>query len=144
LSTVPTVIEVVPQPRIDLLVDTPDGTRRRRTEYAGTVWYGGRPQLTAMGAMSMTQGARIESPFFLPDSLPYRADALDGAVLQCTVAAANISDHVYLFENEASFVTDPSGAPTWVQVRVLATARVPLALSYRVIALTSLDAVTEG
>jgi hypothetical protein len=138
------MIDVVPQPRIDTLVEVVDGGKRRRTEYSGTVWYGGRPQLTAMGSMSVTQGARIESPFFLPDSLPYRPDALGDAVLQSAVAAENLSDHLHLFEKSASFVPDPSGAPTWIQVHVLATARVPLALSYRVIALTALDAVTEG
>ncbi len=135
------MIEVVPQPRVDLLVDDAGGARRRLTEYSGVVWFGGRPQLTSMGAMSVTRGARIESPFFLPDSLPYRAEALAGASLSVTVAAANVSDHVYLFDHSARFVPDPGGRPTWVQVQVLATARVPVAFQYRVVALTAPDAV---
>ena len=40
-------IEVVPNPRIDtLVVDAASGLQRRRTEYTGTVWFGGRPSLS--------------------------------------------------------------------------------------------------
>jgi len=37
-------------------------------------------------------------------------------------------------------VDDPSGAPTWISLRVLAFASWPLGLSYRVVALTAPDA----
>lgn len=137
------MIEVLPQPRVDLLVDDAGGTRRRLTEYSGVVWFGGRPQLTSFGSMSMTQGARIESPFFLPDSLPYQADKLADATLSVTIAAVNLSDHVNLFDQAARFVPDPIGRPSWVQAQIVATARVPLAFSYRVVALTAPDAVAE-
>ena len=135
------MIEVLPQPRVDLLVDGADGGRRRLTEYTGVAWFGGRPQLTSFGSMSMTQGARIESPFFLPDSLPYDAAKLADATLSITIAAANLSDHVYLFDQQARFVADPAGHPTWVQVQMFLTGRIPLAMSYRVVALTAPDAV---
>lgn len=134
-------IEVEPQPRVDLLVETAGGGPRRMTEYSGVVWYGGRPQRTSLGSLTMTVGAGIESPFFLPDSLPYLADKLADASLSVTVALINISDHFNLFGCSAAFVPDPGGRPTWVQVHVSATGRVPVALSYRVVALTAPDAV---
>jgi hypothetical protein len=134
-------IEVLPQPRVDLLVDGADGSRRRHTEYSGVAWFGGRPQLTGFGSMSMTQGARIESPFFLPDSLPYDGAKLADATLSITIAAVNLSDHLYLFDQQARFAADPAGRPTWVQVQLLLTGRIPLAVSYRVVAQTAVDAV---
>lgn len=134
-------IEVEPQPRVDLLVETADGVPRRMTEYTGVVWYGGRPQRSRLGSVTMTVGAGIESPFFLPDSLPYLADKLADASLSVTVALVNIADHFNLFGHSAAFVPDPSGRPAWIQVHVSATGRVPVALSYRVVALTAPDAV---
>lgn len=134
-------IEVEPQPRVDLLVETADGVPRRMTEYSGVVWYGGRPQRTSLGSLTMTVGASIESPFFLPDSLPYLGDRLADASLSLTVGLVNLADHFNLFGCSAGFVPDPSGRPAWVQVHVAATGRVPVALSYRVVALTALDAV---
>ena len=134
-------IEVEPQPRVDMTVQTADGVPRRLTEYTGVVWYGGRPQRSRLGSVTMTVGAGIESPFFLPDSLPYLADRLADASLSVTVALVNVADHFNLFGVWARFVPDPSGRPTWVQVQVSATGRVPVALSYRVVALTAPDAV---
>ena len=141
LAVADSMIEVYPQPRIDGFFEDPNGVRRRRTEYAGTVWYGGHPKITSMGAMSMNRNAQIETPVFLPDSLPYLADKLADASLSVTVALINISDHFNLFGCSAAFVPDPGGRPTWVQVHVSATGRVPVALSYRVVALTAPDAV---
>ena len=135
-------IEVVPQPRIDLLVDDVSGTRRRRTEYSGTVWFGGRPQDIGHGAMIVSRGAaRIDTPFFLPDSLPYRADALTDATLAVTVAVESFNDYASLIDKAATFVLDPRGAPCWVQLQIVASSRIPLGVSYRVIATTAPDAV---
>lgn len=44
------MIHPMPAQRIDTVVADPvTGDQRRRTDYAGTVWYGDRPQIT--GAM---------------------------------------------------------------------------------------------
>lgn len=134
-------IEVEHQARVDLLVETADGVPRRMTEYAGVVWYGGRPQRSSFGSVTMTVGAGIETPFFLPDSLPYLADKLVDATLSVTVGLVNVSDHFNLYGYSTAFVPDPSGRPAWVQVHVSAAGRVPVALSYRVVALTAPDAV---
>jgi hypothetical protein len=58
-------IEPVMQPRIDMLVTDPaTGEQRRRTEYNGTIWFGGRPVITS--GMTMNTGAFVANlpPFF--------------------------------------------------------------------------------
>ena len=61
-------VTVVPAQLIDTSVaDLATGAQRRRTDYAGTVWYGSRPQLIGDNAHS-GPGARVEAPFWLPDS----------------------------------------------------------------------------
>lgn len=134
-------IEVFPQPRVDLLVDDATGVRRRLTEYTGTVWYGGHPKMTSMGTVSVSRPARIESPVFLPDSLPYLPEKLGDATLSVTVSLVNLNEHAYLFGRTARFVADPGGRPTWVQLHIQASGYIPLAYDYRVVALTDPDAV---
>jgi hypothetical protein len=126
-------IAVEPQPRIDTLTtDAASGTQLRRTEYAGTVWFGGKPQLTGYGTITMSQAARVQTPFFLPDSLPYRAGT--GVLIAMTVAVQSAPDEAHqVLEYKAELVPDPRNpAVAWVQVHVLAAIRTPTALSYRV------------
>jgi hypothetical protein len=141
-----TRIEVLPQPRSDILVtDADSGQTRRRTEYSGTTWFGGRPQATSFGAVSMTMAASIDSPFFLPDSLPYRPDPLEDAVVSCAVAVQGAEDgSVHVLDARAGLVPDPRNAAVcWVQLRIVARGRVPLAVSYRVIATVALNAILD-
>ncbi len=138
--------EVLPQPRIDTLVtDAATGAQRRRTEYTGTVWFGGRPQVTGYGTVSRTQAAMIERPFFLPDSLPYRPDPLDDALVVCSVALQGAEDESHqILDYRASLVADPrNAAVSWIQLQVAARARTPLAISYRVTAVVALNALLE-
>ena len=135
------LIEVYPQPRIDGFFEDVSGARRRRTEYAGTVWYGGHPKITSMGTMTMSRNAQIETPVFLPDSLPYVADRLADATLQVAIGLVNTSDHAYLFATAARFVPDPGGRPVWVQLHIQAAGYVPLAYDYRIVAVTDPDAI---
>lgn len=86
-------ISVEPQPRIDtLVIDAPTGAQRRHIEYSGAVWFGGRPEITSFGLVMMSRGAQVQSPFFLPDSLPYRADAAASALVAITVAIQSAPD----------------------------------------------------
>jgi hypothetical protein len=138
------LIEVLPQPRLDTLVtDAVTGMQRRRTEYTGTVWFGGRPQLTSFGTVAMTRSARIESPFFLPDSLPYRPDPLEDAVVVCTVALQGAEAEAHqILEARAGLVPDPRNpAVCWIQLQVIAVARAPVAVTYRVDAVVALNAI---
>jgi hypothetical protein len=142
------LIDIVPQPRIDTLVtDAATGLQRRRTEYSGTVWFGGRPQVTSYGTLTRTAFASIESPFFLPDSLPYRPDPLEDALIVVSVAIQGGEDKAHqILEYRAGLVPDPRNpAVCWMQLQVIARAMVPLAVSYRVDALVAMNAIlTEG
>jgi hypothetical protein len=134
-------IEVVAQPRIDTLVtDAASGGQRRRTEYTGTVWFGGRPNID--GA-TVVRPARIDSPFFLPDSLPYRPDPLDDAqvVASVGVQAAPEGEHLVV-EARAALVADPRNPVVcWVQLQVVGRAAVPLGVSYRVDVLVAMNGI---
>lgn len=142
------MIEVVPQPRIDtLVIDAATGLQRRRTEYTGTVWFGGRPQVTSYGTVTKTAFASIESPFFLPDSLPYRPDPLEDALVVVSVAIQGGEDRSHqILDYRAGLVPDPRNAAVcWMQLQVIARSVVPLAVSYRVDALVAMNAIlTEG
>jgi hypothetical protein len=141
-----TEIEVLPQPRMDHLVtDVATGQPRRRTEYTGTVWFGGRPQVAGPAVVTRGMGASIATPFFLPDSLPYRPDPLEDAELSCTVAVQSAEDGaVQVLEARATLVPDPRNAVVcWIQLRVVARARTPLAISYRVVASVALNAILD-
>ena len=142
------LIDVVPQPRIDTLVtDAATGLQRRRTEYPGTVWFGGRPQVTSYGTITRTAFASIESPFFLPDSLPYRPDPLEDARIVVSVAIQGAEDRAHqILDYRAGLVPDPRNpAVCWMQLQVIARSMVPLAVSYRVDALVAMNAIlTEG
>lgn len=140
-------IAVEPQPRIDtLVIDAPTGAQRRRTEYAGAVWFGGKPELTGFGIVTMGMAAQVQSPFFLPDSLPYRADAAAAAVIAITAAIQSAPDESHqVVELHAGLVADPRNpAVAWVQVQLLAGIRTPTAISYRVDVLVPPDAVLPG
>ncbi|OGO58673.1 MAG: hypothetical protein A2V85_15365 [Chloroflexi bacterium RBG_16_72_14] len=138
------LIDVVPQPRIDTLVtDAATGLQRRRTEYSGTVWFGGRPQVTSYGTLTRTAFASIESPFFLPDSLPYRPDPLEDALIVVSVAIQGAEDKAHqILEYRAGLEPDPRNpAVCWMQLQVIARSMVPLAVSYRVDALVAMNAI---
>jgi hypothetical protein len=139
-------VEIEPQPRIDTLVRVPGGGERRRTEYLGTVWLDGKPVIDGLRLVRGTEapkGIRLPEKnvaFFLPDSLRYHRDRLGDAQLSVTASARAMGENGALVETVAAFVDDPSGAPTWVNLRLLAHSSWPCGISYRVVALTGLDA----
>ncbi len=142
-----TSVKIEPQPRIDTLVRLPEGAERRRTEYLGSVWLDGKPQVDRLrmypppDAPKGIRLAHVDVSFFLPDSLAYARDRLGDPQLSVTMAALAIGESGALLESVAAFVDDPSGAPTWVNLRVLAFSGWPVGFSYRVVALTPTDAV---
>ena len=139
-------VEIEPQPRVDTLVRVPGGEERRCTEYLGTVWLDGKPRVDGLRLVrgaDAPKGIRMPEKnvsFFLPDSLPYAREKLGDAQLSVTASARAIGENGALVETMASFVDDPSGAPTWINLRVLAFSGWPMGLSYRVVALTPVDA----
>ena len=81
------MIEVEPQPRIDTLVRVPGGAERRRTEYLGSVWLNGKPQIDGLRLLrpaSAPKGVSLPEKnvsFFLPDSLAYARERRQGRAL---------------------------------------------------------------
>jgi hypothetical protein len=140
------MISPVPAPRIDTLVEHPvTGLKQRRTDYAGTVWYGGRPQVMGGMVVSRGGGAQISTPFWLPDSHAYDAQAAAEAQVQASAALQSVSDHGQILEVAAALGEDPQGGGAMrVYVAISATARVPLGVSYRVTVITGADAVQAG
>ncbi len=140
------MISPVPGPRIDSIVEHPvTGLKQRRTDYAGTVWYGGQPQV--MGAMVVSQGggAQISTPFWLPDSHAYDPQVAADAQVQASAALQSVSDHGQILEVAAALGEDPQGGGAMrVYVAISATARVPLGVSYRVTVISSSEAVNDG
>ncbi|KUI42283.1 hypothetical protein AU197_14285 [Mycobacterium sp. IS-1590] len=142
-----TMVEVEPQPRIDTLVTTPGGGEARRTEYTGTAWFDGKPQVSGLAlrrAPNAPKGIRtpnFSASFFLPDSLPYDRASLAGATLSVSVVLQASGETGAIVDAAATFTDDPSGAPTWLQLHVHGHIGWPAAVGYRVIALTSPDAV---
>lgn len=141
------MIEVEPQPRIDTLVRLPAGGDARRTEYVGTVWFDGKPEVSGMmlrRAPNAPRGIRtpnFAASFFVPDSLPYHRAALGESTLTVTVTLQASGDVGVIAAAAATFTDDPSGSPTWVQVHVQGHIGWPAGVSYRVVALTPPDAV---
>ncbi len=141
------MIEVEPQPRIDTLVRLLGGGEARRTEYVGTAWFDGKPYVSGLAlhrsphAPKGIRTATFEAAFFVPDSLPYARDALGDATLSASVDLRAAGDTGAIIHAAASFVDDPSGAPTWIQVRLQAHIGWPAGVGYRIVALTATGAV---
>ena len=139
-------IDPVTQPRLESLVtDALSGEQRRQTEYSGTVWFGGRPEITAMGIVTRGGGARIESPFFLPDSLPYVGSRAGEAIVTCTVALQSQTEGAQVLDYRAALAPDPRGGDVaWLQLQVSAYGRVPLAISYRIVVRVPPEAIVPN
>jgi hypothetical protein len=142
-----TMIELEPQPRIDTMVRLPGGGDARRTEYVGTAWFDGKPEIAGLmlrRSPNAPRGIRVpnfSASFFVPDSLPYSRAALGDATLSLSVALAGSGEVGAIVDVAASFTDDPSGTPTWIQVHIRGHLSWPAGVGYRVVALTPSDAV---
>lgn len=137
-------IEAVPQPRIDVLVTAGDGSGRplRRTEHRGTVWYGGRPQLAHRQQAGTVSG--ISTPFWVPDSLAYRADATGRAVVSASIGLQSIQVAGQVVEVGAALHPHPGrGGNCYLLISLQASAVLPIGLSYHVVVLADPDAVAD-
>jgi hypothetical protein len=141
-----TMIEVEPQPRIDTLVRLPTGGEARRTEYVGTVWFDGKPEMSGLmlrRSAHAPKGIRMpnfQASFFLPDSLPYTRTTLGNATLSVSALLCGSGERSAIVGAFAEFTDDPSGAPTWIQVYVHGHLGWPAGIGYRIVALTPPDA----
>jgi hypothetical protein len=140
-------IEVEPQPRIDTLVRLAAGGEARRTEYVGTVWFDGKPEVSGLLLRRSPNAPRgIRTPnfatsFFLPDSLQDDRARFDQATLSVSVVLQGSGETGAIVDAAAVFTDDPSGAPvTWIQVHLRGHLGWPAGVGYRIVALTPPDA----
>jgi hypothetical protein len=128
------MISPVPAPRIDTgVTDSASGDPRHRTDYAGTVWYGGRPQMT--GGMVIGGGgiAQITTPFWLPDSHMYEPGAAGDAQIQASGAVQSAARDSQILEVSAALGEEPQGSGGLLLfLAVTAVASLPLGVAYRV------------
>ena len=128
-----------PARRLDTLVrDAASGDERRRTDYAGTVWYGGRPEFIGKHPLPGDTAAQISGTFWLPDSHVYGAAATAGADIQTSAAvqgglATTSGGNLLILDFAAALGDDPSGSGTSrVYAAVSAVASLPFGVAYRV------------
>lgn len=129
-------ISPVPAQRLDTLVADPvSGEQRRRTDYAGTVWYGARPQ---MGRPLPAGSAEITSSFWVPDSHMYEPGAAADAQVQASAAVQSAWIHstgggLQILETSAALGEYPqSNGGLRVFVAMAVAAELPLGVAYRV------------
>jgi hypothetical protein len=140
-------ISPLPAQRIDMIVTDPaSGEQRRRTDYAGTVWFGGRPQMT--GTIVVTRGgiAQITAPFWLPDSHAYEPGAAGDVQIQASAAVqgamATNAGGTVIDEVGAALGEDPqNNGALLVYVTVSAVAKLPLGVAYRVTVICAPEAM---
>ena len=139
---------VVPAEHIDVLeADAVSGKPCRRTDYAGTVWYGGPPKVLDGLPIHGGSATPIKAPFWLPDSLTYAARAEGQARIQATAAmqagiAHSSGGYFQILEVVAALGEDAQNAGALrVYVTVVAAASLPFGVSYRVSVTCSPDAV---
>lgn len=137
------MISPVPAQRIDTLVADPEtGEQRRRTDYSGTVWYGGRPQTT--GGMVVGGGglAQITTPFWVPDSHMYEPGAAASVQIQASAAVQSAARDGQILDVSAGLGEDPQNSGALLAyVAVTAVASLPLGVAYRVTVVCAPDAV---
>ncbi|GFG49409.1 hypothetical protein MAGR_08500 [Mycolicibacterium agri] len=140
-------IEIEPQPRIDTLVRLAAGGDARRTEYVGTVWLDGKPEVSGLVLRRPPNAPRgIRTPnfatsFFVPDSLPYTRSRLGDATLSISLLLQASGETGAVVDARAVFTDDPAGHPvTWIQVHLQGHIGWPAGLGYRIVALTPPDA----
>jgi hypothetical protein len=137
------MISPVPAQRIDTLVADPQtGEQRHRTDYSGTVWYGGRPQMT--GGMVIGGGglAQITTPFWVPDSHRYGREAATAVQIQASAAVQSAARDGQILDVSAGLGDDPQDAGALLAyVAVAAVASLPLGVAYRVTVICSPEAL---
>ena len=137
------MISPVPTQRIDTLVADPEtGEQRRRTDYSGTVWYGGRPQITGGMVIGGGRIAQITTPFWLPDSHKYGPGAAAAVQIQASAAVQSAAGDAQILDVSAGLGEDPQNSGALLAyVGVTAAAPVPLGVAYRVTVICTPEAV---
>jgi hypothetical protein len=133
------VTTFAPAQRIDTIVADPEsGEQLRRTDYAGTVWYGGPPQMIGRHPLPGDTAAQISAPFWLPDSHEYEPGATGSGQVQATAAvqgglATSTGGNFEILDVVAALGEHPEhGGALLVYAAVTAVASLPFGVAYRV------------
>ena len=136
-----------PAQRIDTLVADPlSGEQRWRSDHAGTVWYGGRPEIVR-GQPLPGRSAQLTSPFWLPDSHAYEQAAAGDVQMQASASvqgawATSAGGNFQILEVVAALGEDPqSSAALRVYMTLTALAGLPFGVAYRVTVICRPDAL---
>jgi hypothetical protein len=131
---------IVPQPRLDLLVDRAhDGARQRFTTYTGQIRCGTRTAV--LGAQAWGSLAPFEHAWLLPDSLPYRADRIVTAQVTVAIAPMSINETFDVRQVSAALVADPDQVHAWLRFDFSLSTRTGSIGTYRIEVVTDPDAV---
>ena len=139
-------VEAVTQPRVDMLVSAAGGsdTMLRRTEYRGSLWYGGRPHSGQPPTAMPGAKATIATPFWITDSLPYLTERTGSATVAASVSLQTGHEGSIVTEVAASLAQHPDAPQySYVQLTIQANGRLPLGLSYQVVVLTHPEAISS-
>ncbi len=138
--------EIVPNPRIDLLVTGATGQPMRSTTYSGVIRTGPSPITQVMGMTAIqgqlgTMGPHVLA-MLLPDGLPYLQANLGAGFTVPEIAVQGAQEHVFVENVHSRFVPDPRGTPeAWVELSFAFAGPLRTVFSYRVTALVPPDAV---
>ena len=136
-------------PRIDTLVADPMGEPRHRTDYAGTVWYGGRPEIIGRQPLPGAD-AEITAPFWLPDSHAYEPELAETVQIQASAAvqggnATSTGGNFQILEVAAALGEDPQGeGGSFLFVAVSAVATLPFGVAYRMTVVSPPEALRRA
>jgi len=138
--------EIVPNPRIDLLVTGATGHPLRSTTYSGVIRTGPTPITQVMGMTALKGAGGAMGPHalavLLPDGLPYLQARLGAGFTVPEVAVQGMQEHVFIENLLTRFVPDPRGTPeAWVELSFAYAGPLTTVFSYRVTALVPPDAV---
>lgn len=137
-------VEVVPQPRIDVRVQSPTGDDSvRHTEYRGTIWFGGRPE--ARGGMVVSRGAAMAPTgdrTWLPDSLAYRTEGVGQVAVAATAALQSTRNDAQILAVSGELAPHPEHPElSYVMLTIAAAAQLPLGVSYQVVVAAPVGAI---
>ena len=140
-----------PARRLDSLVADPaSGGQLLRSDYAGEVWFGGRPKFEKDGIVLPGRYEQITSAIVLPDSHVYRAETIGEALIQTTGALLSArttsqGGDAQILGCRAALTPDPGDASLLrVELTVEALALLSVGVSYRVTVICSPDAVAPS
>ena len=138
--------QILPAQRIETLVADPGtGEQRHRTDYAGTLWFGGLPEIVGDNILPGAS-VHINAPVWLPDSHRYTVEDVQVQVSGAVQGgqATSLGGNHQLLEIGATLAEHPqAGGALCLCLNITALATLPFGVAYRVIAVSVPGAVEQ-